>query len=289
VRTLRLLALVAGVLVVTAVVSPWCALGVARLTGRSWSFARVFDRVFEVLLVGGLVLAWRRLDLGDLRAIGLRRPGIGRDLARGLLLGGLGVAAGLGLAAATGALAPGLRFPPAKLVRKSLLGLAAALGVGIGEETLFRGVLLRRVAHDAGTVVAVVVTTGVYAAVHALRTGRVAGPVDAGSGFARLAGLFAPLATADALPRLVGLALFGLLLAVLRLRSGSLWTAIGVHATWVAAFRVGRLFFTLAPVPVWVVGTGWPPLVGGAAGWLAVAVSAALVPALVGRAPRAAA
>lgn len=286
-RTVRLLALVAGVLLVTAAASPWCALVVAHVAGRGFTFARVFDRVFEVVLVVALVLAWRRLDLGDAADVGLRRPGFAADLARGALLGVLGVAAGLALAAATGALVPTVRFPPPKLARKALLGLGAALAIGAGEEALFRGVLLRRAARDAGLATAVAVTTAAYAVVHAIRTGSVSGAVGPWTGFVRLAALFAPLATPAVLPRLVGLALLGLLLAAVRLRSGSLWTAIGVHAVWVAAFRVGRLFFALAPAPVWVVGTGWPPLVGGAAGWLAVAVSAALLPTLVGRASRA--
>ena len=51
---------------------------------------------------------------------------------------------------------------------------------------------------------------------------------------------------------------------------------IGIHAAFVAAFRVGRLFFVLEPVP-WLVGAGWPPLVGGCGGWLAIAVTGGLV------------
>jgi membrane protease YdiL (CAAX protease family) len=69
---------------------------------------------------------------------------------------------------------------------------------------------------------------------------------------------------------LVGLALFGLLLAWARLRSGGLWLPIGIHAGWVAVFRIGRLFFEMEPRPVWLVGPGWPPVIGGAAGAVAM-------------------
>ena len=72
---------------------------------------------------------------------------------------------------------------------------------------------------------------------------------------------------------LVGLGCFGLLLVWARLRSGSLWLPIGIHAGWVAVFRIGRLFFEIHPQPVWLVGPGWPPVVGGAAGAVAVAVT----------------
>ena len=55
-----------------------------------------------------------------------------------------------------------------------------------------------------------------------------------------------------------------------RARAGDLSDLNG----FVAGFRVGRLFVDLAAAPAWLVGSGWPPLVGGAAGWLAVAVAA---------------
>jgi hypothetical protein len=96
--------------------------------------------------------------------------------------------------------------------------------------------------------------------------------------------LFAPLGDPAGVPTLVGLALLGLVLAAARLRTGSLWVPIGIHAAWVAAFRVGRLFFAIAPTPTWLVGPGWPPIVGGAAGWLASAATAVLLMRALGRA-----
>jgi hypothetical protein len=61
------------------------------------------------------------------------------------------------------------------------------------------------------------------------------------------------------------------------------WPAIGVHAAWVAVFRVGRLFFDIRRRPAWLVGPGWPPLVGGAAGALALVATALLVRAWLRR------
>ena len=276
-KSLGLLGLVIGTLAVTALVSPWVAWALAAGLGHSYSFGRVYDRVFEVLLVVGALVAWRRLDLGRAADIGFRRRRWGQDLVRGLAAGAAGLAVGLALCALAGALVPDLRFPPGKTVRKALLGAAAAAAIGVGEEALFRGVVLRRLRRDAGSVVGVAATTLVYAAVHAIRArGRVP-HVDVWSGVAYTAGLFAPLADGAALPQLAGLALLGLLLAAARLGSGALWLPIGIHAAFVAAFRVGRLFFEIRPAPVWMVGPGWPPLIGGVAGWVAVAVTAALL------------
>jgi membrane protease YdiL (CAAX protease family) len=273
---------VLGALLAAAVASPWVAWALEATVGP-FTFSRVFDRTFQVLLVVGLIAVWRRLDLGGAAALGFRRGGAGRSLAVGLLVGGVGLAVGLGLCALAGALEPELRYPPGKTLWKAILGLGAAILLGAGEETLFRGVLLRRLARDAGMRAAVAVTTIIYAVVHVLRLAKVPGPVDAWSGLERLAALWSPLARPETWPPAVGLALVGLLLAAARLRSGALWVPIGIHAAWVAVFRVGRLFFEIAPEPTWLVGAGWPPLVGGAAAWVAAGVGAALLPALVRR------
>jgi len=277
VRTLRLVGLVAAVLLATAIASPWVAWGVAALTGRHFTFARVYDRVFEVLLVAGLAVDWRQLDLGDPADVGFRRRGCGRDLTRGVAIGLAGLAAGLAVAALLGGLAPGLRFPAGKTVRKALLGTGAAVAIGVGEEALFRGVLLRRIRHDAGDGIAVAATALVYAVVHVIRARGSAGPVHLWSGMQQTMALLAPLAS-GAVPRpMIGLFLLGVVLAAARLRTGALWLSIGIHAAFVGGFRVGRLFFDVRPTPTWVVGTGWPPLMGGVAGWIAVGVTAALL------------
>ncbi|MFN8543143.1 MAG: CPBP family intramembrane glutamic endopeptidase [Candidatus Binatia bacterium] len=280
-RSAGFLALLIGVLAVTSVASP----GVAWLIGEAHPFARVYDRVFEILLALGLAATWRRLDLGSPGAVGLTRAGAGRALGRGLVAGMAGLAVGLALAWAGGALVPALRYPPLKTAGKVMLGLGAALGIGVGEELLFRGLVFRRLERDAGRSAAVVVTTVAYAAVHAIRVG--GGDVRAGpwAGIERTAGLFAPLAEAATWPSVAGLAGLGLLLAMLRLRSGSLWCSIGVHAGWVAVFRVGRLAFDLRRVPAWLVGPGWPPLIGGLAGWLALGTTAWVAFRLVRVAP----
>ena len=276
-RTLGLLGLVAVVLGMTALASPWVAWGAARVVGHPFAFARVYDRVFEVLLAGGLVLDWGRLDLGGLTDIGFRRRAWVRDLIRGLVVGLAGLAAGIAVAAFFGGILPALRFPPGKTLRKALLGAAAAAAIGVGEEAFFRGVLLRRIRCDARDPLAVAATALVYAAVHVIRTRSYAGPVHLWSGMQQTIALLAPLASGSVPPQMIGLLLLGVLLALARLRSGALWLPIGLHAAFVAAFRVGRLFFEIRPKPAWLVGTGWPPLIGGAAGWIAVGVAALLL------------
>lgn len=282
-RSLKLVCLVLGALGGAVVVAPAVAWVLPHLAGKSFTFARVFDRVFQVLLVVGLVLAWRPLDLGSLGQLGLGRRGWARGLGRGLALGFAGLAAGLAFAWACGGLRVEQRYAAAKTVRKAALGAGAAALLGAGEELLFRGVLLRRATLDAGRAAGVAVTTGIYAVVHVMRGRGGPTPVGAGAGVTRVQAMIAPLTSGGALPEIAGLALLGALLAAARLRTGSLWPAIGIHAAWVAVFRIGRLFFTTAHGRPWLVGDGWPPLVGGAAAWVAVAVSALLLPRLLRR------
>ncbi len=281
VRTLRLLGLVLGLLAVTAIASPWIATGLGAL-GFDFKFSRVYNRVFEVLLVLAIVLGWRRLDLGSATDIGLRRPDWLRDLGAGLLMGAAGVLVGVFACWLGDAMIPALRYDPGKTVLKAVGGVLGAVLVGVGEEALFRGVLQRRFSADMGRTGGVLLATVIYAVVHALRPGG-SKAVYPMAGIDRTIGLFAPLADTIVLPSIVGLFALGLVLAWARLRTGSLWVSIGIHAAYVAVFRVGRLLFDIEKTPAWLIGPGWPPLIGGAAGLLAVAVTAGLLRALLRR------
>ena len=274
-RTLRLVALVLGLLVVTAIASPWITLA-ANALGFSFKFSRVYNRVFEILLVVAILLGWRRLDLGNATQIGLRQRRWARDLGAGLLVGVIGVGAGMLVCWLGGAMVPELRYAVPKTIWKAAAGMLGAVLVGVGEEALFRGVLLRRFTADLGRPAGILLSTAIYAIVHALRPGgsRKAYPW---AGVDRTLALFAPLAGRGVVPGVLGLFGLGLILVLARQRTGSLWTSIGIHAAWVAVFRVGRLAFDIRPTPVWLIGPGWPPLVGGVGGLVALAVTLGLV------------
>ena len=284
-KTAALVGLTVALVAATTLVSPLVALGLAAV-GYVAHITHVYDRVFEVLLAVAIAVGWRQLDLGGPAAWGFRRAGGRRELARGLAIGIAGVAAGLAVAWLAGSVVPALRFDPLKTVRKAVLGMLGALLVGVGEETLFRGVLLRRFVLDCGPRGGVLLTTSVYAIVHALRGGGRIEATGLAAGWARTAGLFAPLADPTVWPGVVGLFGLGLVLAAARRRTGALWVPIGIHAAWVGVFRVGRLFVDIRQRPAWAVGPGWPPLVGGVAGGVALVVTALLVRRMLRDAPR---
>jgi membrane protease YdiL (CAAX protease family) len=236
VKTAALLGLVVALLAVTTVASPPVASLLADL-GFTFRFSRVYNRVFEVLLVVAIAVGWRRLDLGGPEAWGLRRNGWSREVRIGLGIGLAGVGLALAVAWAGGGIVPDLRFDPMKTVRKASAGVAGALLVGVGEEVLFRGVLLRRFVLDLGPRAGLLLTTFVYAVVHGLRGGGKIAATDWTAGWARTSSLLTPLGEPSVWPGVAGLFVLGLLFAVLRQRTGSLWVPIGIHAAWVGVLR----------------------------------------------------
>jgi membrane protease YdiL (CAAX protease family) len=274
--TLRLLGGVLLLLALTAVVSPLVAAGL-EVVGWVQGFSRVYNRVFEVLLAIWLVARRRQLGLGGAQAIGIRREGCRRDLLAGFAVGATGLSAALVFCWAFGGLVPGLRYAEIdRVVRKTLQGLASAVVVGGFEEIVFRGVLLRRLSLDLGRSAGLLLTTALYGAVHLLHP-HSSRAYDALAGVRRTIELLAPLAEPANLPTFATLFGFGLLLAAARLRTGTLWTAIGIHAGWVGVYRVGRVFFRVRRHPEWLVGGGWPPLVGSATGVVAVLATGVLL------------
>jgi membrane protease YdiL (CAAX protease family) len=274
--TVRLLGGVLVLLMLTAVLSPPVAAGLEAM-GWGNTFSRIYNRVFEVLLVAWLLWRRRQLGLGSAEAIGFARAGWRRDLGRGLAIGLAGLSAALVFCWLAGGLVPGLRYPDTgKIVWKTVQGVASAIVVGGFEEVVFRGVLLRRLSLDLGARAGLVLTTVIYGAVHLLHP-RSATAHDAWAGVRRTVEIAAPLTDPANLPTAAALFVFGLLLAAARLRTGSLWTSIGIHAAWVGLFRIGRIYFRVRERPAWLVGTGWPPLIGSATGAVALVVTGLLL------------
>lgn len=159
--------------------------------------------------------AARRIG-GWLSGAGREEMGLTRGGRRGFVVGlGLGAALLLGPAfvgRALGAYGPGLSHEISgfSAVPVLLLVLPALAVMALGEELVFRGFLLRYWTPVAGTVGAVVLTALLFAAVHA------------GNPSASITGA-------------VGVLLAGLMLALARLTSGSLWFPSGIHLGWNAA------------------------------------------------------
>lgn len=230
------LAAILGTLLLAALLA-WPVWQVAQALQPEWPFHKVVSRFWQMLLLAGLVLAVRRLGLlsrGDW-GYGLARRHFIRHVLAGL---GIGIVTMLPITLAMQAL--GLIVPRADLGAALLIdGIAAGaltgLAVAIVEETFFRGLMFRAVLRESGLAAALWSTALLYSAIHFLARARLAhaeigwdsGVALLGSAFSRFA---APAAFVDSF---VTLLLVGLMLGLVRQRTGSIAAGIGLHMGWV--------------------------------------------------------
>ena len=211
----------------------------------TWPFHRIAARLAMLLLLVALLLVLRRLQVRT-RAdwgFGVPRARFLRTLIVALLLGVgsmLPVAALLlGLDVRELRVSPDVASLIPAIVGRALL---AGLVVAFSEEAFLRGAMFTAIARESGERVAIGLTALIYAALHFLSRVRIAPEdVDWGSGLKLLAGTFVtftqPLAFVDSF---LALAAVGVLLGMIRARTGHIGICIGLHAGWVCVIGVLR-------------------------------------------------
>lgn len=233
---------------------------------------RVMNRVAMLIALIGLVVLTRRLGLSNRDSLGYGLPN-GRFM-RELLLGWI---AGFLLMLPLVAFLLGLDIREVRPTIEShwpaiiFGGIVSGFVVALIEETFFRGVLFSAVQRTSGAAAAIVAPSLLYAALHFLG-GRLRVPPDEVGwehGFLVLTQLFEryaePLAFIDSF---LALFMLGMLLALIRLRTGAIAACIGLHAAGVctiAVLRKATLVDTNAAHAAWV-GTydgviGWAALI----------------------------
>jgi membrane protease YdiL (CAAX protease family) len=243
VRTFSLfVALLAGALLLAAALTYPAWLLVATVSVEP--VHRVMNRLAMLIALVGLVVLTRRLGLANRDALGYGLP-----RAQFLRQLGLGWAAGIGLmlplvtlllAFDVRQIKPGI---DGELLPLLLGGLVSGLAVAFIEETFFRGILFTAVARTSGALAAIVAPSVLYAALHFLGGKLRVPPAEVSwmHGFEVLSRLFEryaqPLAFVDSFLALLAL---GVLLAMVRLRSGAIAACIGLHAAGVCAIFVLR-------------------------------------------------
>jgi membrane protease YdiL (CAAX protease family) len=243
VRTFALfVALLAGSLLLAAALTypAWLLVGTVSVE----PVHRVMNRLAMLIALVGLIVLTRRLGLANRPALGYGLPRV--EFFRQL---GIGWAAGIGLMLPLVALLLSLDVRQIKpgldgdLLPLVLGGIVSGFAVAFIEETFFRGVLFSAVARSSGTRAAIIAPTLLYAALHFLG-GKLRVPPEEVRwihGFEVLSRLFEryaqPLALVDSFLALVAL---GVLLSMVRLRTGAIAGCIGLHAAGVCAIFVLR-------------------------------------------------
>lgn len=179
---------------------------------------------------------------------------------------------------AVGVLVP--RTEPADdTLRKIAQYLVAGVLIGITEEAVFRAFLLQRMRRVLGTLVGVLVTSALYAWVHCARLSA-EGAVDPSIGgvaqvYLTIVRQLVEQPFAEPRP-LLGLFLFGVLLAAVVLRTGRLAPAIGIHAAAVFFLKTdGKLVWCVqSKTNAW---TGGVRYYDGAVCWLLLVALTMLV------------
>jgi membrane protease YdiL (CAAX protease family) len=238
---------------------------------------RVMHRVAMLCVLIGLVWLFRSWRLTDRQAYGFGPPSrvLWSQFGMGLLAGALIILPLLLTLQLLDVRVFDERvvLTPAFVIQIIAKGLLTGIAVSLIEEVFFRGLLFSAVDRESGRTAAIVWPSVLYAAVHFLG-GRLRVPdeqLDWTSGFQVLERMFIayadPIVIADSF-----LALFavGILLALVRVRTGAVAACIGLHAAWVCAlyyFDVTTQYNAQSDAS-WMVGT-YDNVVGWATvGWM---------------------
>lgn len=230
------LAAILGTLLIAALLG-WPVWQVAHALQPEWPFHKVVSRFWQLLLLVGLVLAVRQLGLRgrDDWGYGLERGRFIRQLLAGLAIG-LATMLPMTIAMqALGLLVWRPDFTATLLLNGIAAGALTGLAVAIVEETFFRGLMFRAVSRESGLAAALWSTALLYSAIHFLARARIpqagigwdSGIALLGSAFSRYAD---PAAIVDSF---VTLLLVGLILGLVRHRTGSIAAGVGLHMAWV--------------------------------------------------------
>ncbi len=213
--------------------------------GFDFRFHRVGSRVAMLTLLVGFVLVARWLKVADKASLGygVPRREFLRQLARGVVLGVLLMLPVLATMILLDMrdLRPGVAPGALGWTKLALTGLVTGLVVAFIEETFLRGAMMTAIARESGYLRAIVLTSLVYAATHFIGRYKNDDHVGWGSGLDLLSGTLAsfahPAAILDAFACLAGV---GVLLGMVRARTGHIGACIGLHAGWVAVIFVVR-------------------------------------------------
>lgn len=233
------------VLVGLAVIASLLGFGLLQLTGDILPLAKVISKLTLIMLLLSMFPLRKVLSL-SWQDLGFAAPRIFfRQMGQGLLLG-------------VATLLPVLltlywlnvhvwdqahTWTVAKLIQKTALALFVALLIAVGEEIVFRGLLLSVLRRKLSLVAAITVSSLYYAALHFLKT-KTNIPVDQQtitSGFKLMLEAFGHWFNPNIMSALIALFVVGSFLALLRSRvSQSLGLCIGCHAGWVWQIKLSK-------------------------------------------------
>lgn len=255
------LLVIAGSLLLAAALSPHLHTLLGGLTTKGPG--GLINLTAKLLSIPLFLLLLRHLGMLSWAALGyaLPKPRFRRELLLGWLAGVLILTL---LSLTLLLLEVRLWRPPGELLARRLLqivtdGLLAGLLVGLIEETFFRGAVYGALRRAHGAVTAALLSSLLYAAMHFIEPTSSATVGEGGmfGGIPLLWDALDGITAPQNLGALIALFMVGLLLSVIRERTGNIAYVIGMHAGWVCVITTTRKFSYLSPDSElgWMVGS----------------------------------
>jgi membrane protease YdiL (CAAX protease family) len=278
----KLLLFVFIALAAATVFSPWVAALWNAVRGPRPEFGQIFGGVFIVSATALILSNPFLLRLQFLREAGIvplrdRRP----DLLRGFILAMASIAVLSLLMALAGIFKPGFFHTLPAVLQSAVKSLMTALMVGFFEEIFFRGVIFKGLLEDARPATAFAAANLFYAAVHFFKPPEkfIVTGLDPLAGVRFLVQSLQPfLDPSEILPGLIGLFIIGLVLSYAFFRTRALYLSIGLHAGWVFALRIMRVYgeFNRGDLG-WAFGSTDPKIVSGVVTWMGIVLVGVVV------------
>ena len=243
----------AAVILFGALFAPWLFWMVQGLAphlpfGRSLAgqpFRRVFDRAVLIVALLGLWPLLRNAGFRSWSNVGyVKTPDWWRHVLLGFALGFGSLALVITITVAMKTRSLNLDKSAGEMLGAGLRYMATGIIVALIEETFFRGGLQGAFQRGMNVVVAVVVASAIYSALHFLKPKGVNIPADQvtwSSGFTCLSGIVSrSFGERNVLVGFVTLFLAGCILGLAYARTQALYLSIGLHAGWVLANESAR-------------------------------------------------
>lgn len=245
---LAFIAYLLGSLVLSALLLPLLYPGIDALFGDEAEPSGALYRIAMLFMLLGFPWFLKWLRLFGWRETGFTLPARPAWIA---VFKGLGLGAAMLAVLALALVLAGVRvydhvgLPPlGELVEVLLAGLIGGLLVGLIEEVFFRGMMHTGMRRTLAFWPTALLTGAFYAAVHFIRPAELpAGaaldlPASLSMLLQGLAGLFEVAAIHDSF---VALLVAGVLLSMVRERTGSICWVIGIHAGWVLVIKLTKM------------------------------------------------
>jgi len=240
------------VLVVATLCAALLSVGILDLIGNILPQGKLIGKLTLILLLLSIFplrrklnLSWKDLGFADSKSFF-------RQLGQGLLLGLVTLLPVLAMLYALDIQVWDSKrnWSLASLSEKISLALLLATLIGIGEELLFRGLLLTALRHRLPIMAAAGISSLYFAVLHFLKnkTQIPDGQHSIANGLRLLNEAYSHWLTPQILPALLSLLVTGLFLATIRVKlPNSLGLCIGCHAGWVWQIKLCKDFFNLNP------------------------------------------